>query len=104
MVAVETARPDGGRSASAGVPSRRTVVGDRRAVDARSADRPPAPSQPAPSQRDRHRRSSRGSILVPVERLEELVRLVGEAASAHLRVGRMVHERLGVAPIAVQPS
>ena len=42
--------------------------------------------------------SSRGSILVPVERLEDLVRSVGEAASAHLRVGRMVQERLGVAP------
>ncbi|MET0147173.1 MAG: response regulator [Ilumatobacteraceae bacterium] len=39
---------------------------------------------------------SRGSILVPVERLEDLVRLVGEAASAELRVERLVRERLGV--------
>lgn len=42
--------------------------------------------------------SSRGVILVPVERLEDLVRSVGEAASAHLRVGRMVQDRLGIAP------
>ena len=49
----------------------------------------PAASQPA---------SSRGSIMVPVERLEELVRLVGEAASAHLRVGRMLQDRFGVDP------
>jgi two-component system chemotaxis sensor kinase CheA len=41
------------------------------------------------------RAGSRGSILVPVERLEELVRLVGEAASAELRVERFVLERLG---------
>ena len=34
--------------------------------------------------------------MVPVERLDELVRMVGEAAAAHLRVGRVLTERIGV--------
>ena len=38
------------------------------------------------------------TVRVPLARLDELVRLVGESASAHLRVGRMVGERLGVDP------
>ena len=37
-------------------------------------------------------------IMVPVERLEELTRLVGETASAHLRVGRMLKDRFRVDP------
>jgi two-component system chemotaxis sensor kinase CheA len=45
--------------------------------------------------------ASRSAILVPVDRLDELVRTVGEAAAANLRVGRMVQERLGVAPSRV---
>lgn len=36
--------------------------------------------------------------MVPTERLEELTRLVGEAASAHLRVGLMLKDRFGVDP------
>jgi two-component system chemotaxis sensor kinase CheA len=39
-----------------------------------------------------------GVVLVPMERLDELVRLIGESASAHLRVGRMLKDRLGVDP------
>ena len=41
-------------------------------------------------------RESGGTVMVPVERLDELVRMVGEAASAHLRVGRVLTEQLGV--------
>jgi two-component system chemotaxis sensor kinase CheA len=37
-------------------------------------------------------------ILVPTERLEELTRLVGETASAHLRVGQLLKDRFGVDP------
>ena len=37
-----------------------------------------------------------GTVMVPVERLDELVRMVGEAAAAHLRVGRVFTERIGV--------
>jgi two-component system chemotaxis sensor kinase CheA len=55
-------------------------------------------TRPAPA---RARPGSRGSIPVPVERLDEVVRLVGEASAAHLRVGQMVHERLGGDPLQV---
>ena len=37
-------------------------------------------------------------IMVPLERLEELTRLVGETASAHLRIGRMLQDRFKVDP------
>jgi two-component system chemotaxis sensor kinase CheA len=37
-------------------------------------------------------------IMVPVERLEDLTRLVGETASAHLRIGRMLKDRFDVDP------
>ena len=43
----------------------------------------------------------RGSIPVPVRRLDELVRLVGESAAAQLRVGRLLSERLGDVPHSV---
>jgi two-component system chemotaxis sensor kinase CheA len=39
-----------------------------------------------------------GVIMVPVERLEELTRLAGETASAHLRVGRMLKDRFNLDP------
>lgn len=39
-------------------------------------------------------------VTVPMERLDELVRLVGESASQHLRVGRMLQERFDVDPAA----
>lgn len=38
------------------------------------------------------------TINVPIERLDELVRLVGESAAANLRIGRMLKERLGADP------
>ena len=40
-------------------------------------------------------------VMVPLERLDELIRLVGESAAAHLRVGRLLWERLGVAPTGI---
>lgn len=46
----------------------------------------------------RHRRTESDTVVVPVPRLDELVRLVGESAAAHLRIGRMLSERLGVEP------
>jgi two-component system chemotaxis sensor kinase CheA len=36
--------------------------------------------------------------MVPLERLEELTRLVGQSASAHLRVGRMLKDRFNLDP------
>jgi two-component system, chemotaxis family, sensor kinase CheA len=57
---------------------------------------------PQPSSSPVHSRHSAGSgagvIMVPVERLEELTRLVGEMASAHLRVGRMLKDQFKVDP------
>ena len=44
------------------------------------------------------RSETAGVILVPTERLEELTRLIGQSASAHLRVGRMLKDRFGVDP------
>ncbi|MEA3019182.1 MAG: two-component system, chemotaxis family, sensor kinase CheA [Actinomycetota bacterium] len=38
------------------------------------------------------------TVRVPLARLDELIRLVGESAAAHLRVGRMIRERLEVDP------
>jgi two-component system chemotaxis sensor kinase CheA len=38
------------------------------------------------------------TVMVPIDRLDELVRMVGEAATGLLRVGRVLTERLGVQP------
>jgi two-component system chemotaxis sensor kinase CheA len=69
---------------------------------------PPAPDPdpdpgagPAPERAPASRRPRRETIRMPVERLDELVRLVGEASAATLRAGRLVAERLGVEPTAV---
>ena len=51
-----------------------------------------APGAPHP------RRGEGERIMVPVSRLDELVRLVGESAAAHLRIGRMLGQHLGVDP------
>lgn len=51
----------------------------------------PLPPSPVVATRD-----GSGTVMVPVERLDELVRMVGEAAAAHLRVGRVLTERIGV--------
>lgn len=41
-----------------------------------------------------------GVVMVPMERLDEMVRLIGESASAHLRVGRMLKDTFGLDPAA----
>jgi two-component system, chemotaxis family, sensor kinase CheA len=56
------------------------------------ASGPPASSPPSDNQ------ALGPVIMVPAERLEELTRLVGEAAAAHLRVGRMLKDRFHVDP------
>ncbi len=38
------------------------------------------------------------TVRVPLARLDQIVRLVGESAAAHLRVGRLLGDRLGVDP------
>jgi two-component system chemotaxis sensor kinase CheA len=63
------------------------------------APAPPAPeAQAATHENRRHARADSTSIMVPVERLEELIRLVGETASAHLRIGAMLQNRFKTDP------
>ena len=63
---------------------------------------PPAgPADPTESTSRRGPRSEGERVMVPVGRLDELVRLVGESAAAHLRIGRMLGERLAVDPATV---
>jgi two-component system, chemotaxis family, sensor kinase CheA len=47
------------------------------------------------------RRGRRKTMRLPTERLDELVRLVGEASAAALRVGRLVTDQLGAEPAGV---
>lgn len=73
-----------------------------RPVGAKVVLRPPAEHQPARAGAvllpDPAGGTGGGAVLVPMERLDELVRLIGESASAHLRVGRMLKDRFGVDP------
>jgi two-component system chemotaxis sensor kinase CheA len=73
---------------------------DEKASSADSAEREPEPaatingdppSTPAPG-------SERGTVMVSMDRLDELVRLVGQTATAHLRLGRMLNDRFGLDP------
>jgi two-component system, chemotaxis family, sensor kinase CheA len=58
-----------------------------------------APAQTSSPANPRHSaESGSGVVMVPLDRLEELTRLVGETASAHLRVGRMLNERFNLDP------
>ncbi|MBV8949346.1 MAG: Hpt domain-containing protein [Actinobacteria bacterium] len=67
-------------------------------VDAGSATRPARRSSPPPENAPRRRLQDMDTIAVPVSRLDDLVRLVGESAAAHLRVGRVLADRLDVDP------
>jgi two-component system chemotaxis sensor kinase CheA len=65
----------------------------------------PAPQQqagsaspPAPGPATGATSRTAAIVMVPLERLEELSRLVSESASAHLRVGRMLSDRFGTDP------
>jgi two-component system chemotaxis sensor kinase CheA len=70
---------------------------------------PPAPAarpppDPAPAARGRSPAPGGGrrdTIRLPVQRLDELVRLVGEASAAALRVGRLITDELGVEPAGI---
>jgi two-component system, chemotaxis family, sensor kinase CheA len=63
---------------------------------------PPAPAPAAaPAALPPARRPRRKTIRLPVERLDDMVRLVGEASAAALRVGRLVTDQLGADPAGV---
>ncbi|HZQ83201.1 MAG TPA: hybrid sensor histidine kinase/response regulator [Acidimicrobiales bacterium] len=57
-----------------------------------------APLPAAAPAGERRSRAESETVMVPVSRLDELVRLVGESAAAHLRIGRLLGERLGTDP------
>jgi two-component system chemotaxis sensor kinase CheA len=61
----------------------------------------PTGSLPSPAARPPTPAHDTSVVMVPLERLDELIRLVGESAAAHLRVGRLLWERLGVAPTGI---
>lgn len=70
------------------------------------SDRPRVPPAPAPGGRAGSVQPMAassvgepgGAVRVPTERLDELTRMIGESASAHLRVGRMLKDRFGMDP------
>jgi two-component system chemotaxis sensor kinase CheA len=95
------------------------VTASTRSVDLPpvAASAPPAPPAPVPARSWPQRTSaavapvgaavlmpasSAGDagtvVMVPTERLDELARMVGESATAHLRVGQMLKDRFGVDP------
>ena len=74
---------------------------------ARVRSRHPTPSRPPPTTAPAGTgRAAAGAapndrtrtVMVSTERLDELVRLVGESATANLRLGRMLKERVGLDP------
>ncbi|HZC74036.1 MAG TPA: response regulator [Jatrophihabitans sp.] len=83
------------------------ISGDEPTPSEPAATQSAQPSRPAPRAADQPARPAppprpdTGSVLVSMERLDELIRLVGESATAHLRVGRMLTERFGVDPASI---
>ena len=92
----------GVRTGAAGEATR----GVGRPGDGSGRDRPVPPTGPAPDPYAGHLDPvagpsagvSGGAVAVPTERLDELTRMIGESASAHLRVGRMLKDRFGLDP------
>jgi two-component system, chemotaxis family, sensor kinase CheA len=91
--------PPGGAEPGAGS----VQAAQSQAAQPPAAQPPAAPSQAAPSQAapSQGRRPRRKTILLPVERLDDMVRLAGEASAAALRVGRLVTDRLGADPAGI---
>lgn len=83
--------PDPGPTPDPDPPPHPEVVADPEVAP----DPSPPPAQPVA------RRGRRETIRLRVERLDELVRLVGEASAAALRVGRLVTDQLGVEPAGI---
>jgi two-component system, chemotaxis family, sensor kinase CheA len=75
----------------------RPGVGVGPAVHSSRPDASPTPPDRTPAPR----RGRGDTIRLPVERLDELVRLVGEASAAALRVGRLVTDQLGADPSGI---
>lgn len=68
----------------------------------KSADATESPEPVTPERPGRRSTGTVGeTIVLPAGRLDELVRLVGESAAAHLRLGRMLSDRHGLDPSSV---
>ena len=78
-----------------------TAIADLPAVAEPAIDAPPVSVATAVRQRPVPARDGGGTVMVPVGRLDDLVRMVGEAATGLLRVGRALADRFDVQPDAV---
>ena len=84
--------------AALGAPPDAPPVADQPVINVEDFSRERKPVEvaaPVAARRPSQPRPTPTAIQVPVERLDDLVRLVGEAAVANLRVGRMLSERFG---------
>ena len=72
-------------------------------IDTGGGDEPPPPSAPPAAAGPSPTRAATDAeaVRVPLARLDDLIRLVGESAAAHLRVGRMIGQRLEVDPTTI---
>jgi two-component system, chemotaxis family, sensor kinase CheA len=105
-VLINGATSESSDDAAAGTPlvaPRATTTAD--AIPEPRTEAPAPPSEPrAVSLLPRARPASTdgaGVVMVPLERLDELTRLVSESASAHLRVGRMLSDRFATDPASI---
>ncbi len=90
--------PASGAPAAGGPAPDAPAAGDPTACD------PTVPGERSPRSDRAARRGAGGvgeTIVVPAGRLDEIVRLVGESAAAHLRLGRMLSDRHGLDPSSV---
>lgn len=110
-VSAAPAEPAGGQRAAGGTTGSRAAEQPSGAPSSRVPPASPATPAPALTVVGRSRSgdsgaspgaassgASGGTVMVPIERLEDLTRLVGETASAHLRIGRMLKDRFNVDP------
>jgi two-component system, chemotaxis family, sensor kinase CheA len=100
QVANDAGMPSTLPGASALIGGRGTNPGARTPAGASAA--PAAVMATAPQQQAKAATANgAGVVMVPLERLDELARLVSESASAHLRVGRMLSDRFGTDPASI---
>ena len=83
-------------------PARDEAPGDE-AVGTEGGDAESGPAhETAPAAPARHHQSADAeTVRVPLARLDDLIRLAGESAAAHLRVGRMISQRLETDPSTI---
>jgi two-component system, chemotaxis family, sensor kinase CheA len=83
-------------TAFAPVPANDAPIGERQSDPTPVTPSPPAVRTAVATRPAGITPSANTTVMVPIERLDELVRMVGEAGAGHLRIGQMLSERLGV--------